>query len=86
MKSVAIKYVLLAAVICASGSCVPEESPNIIFILTDDQGYGDLGAEFPEIIDKMSGAYEKWWTEVLPHIHRVAEDPRWSQDYNPQLK
>ena len=44
MKSVAIKYVLLAAVICASGSCVPEENPNIIFILTDDQGYGDLGA------------------------------------------
>ena len=46
----------------------------------------DLASEFPEIVHKMSGAYEKWWAEVLPHIHRVAEDPRWSQDYKPPQK
>ncbi|MCP4309666.1 MAG: arylsulfatase [Bacteroidetes bacterium] len=44
----------------------------------------DLATEFPEIVYNMSEAYEKWWTEVLPYIHRVAEDPRWSQDYKPQ--
>jgi arylsulfatase A-like enzyme len=46
----------------------------------------DLASEFPEIVHTMSGAYEEWWTEVLPHIHREAEDPRWSQDYKPQQK
>lgn len=40
----------------------------------------DLAGKFPEIVDKMSGVYEKWWTEVVPYIYRVAEDPRWSQN------
>lgn len=44
----------------------------------------DLASEFPEIVQKMSGTYEQWWTEVFPHIHREAEDPRWSQDYEPK--
>jgi len=46
----------------------------------------NLASEFPEKVDNMSGAYEEWWTEVLPYIHRVAEDPRWSQDYIPKQK
>jgi arylsulfatase A-like enzyme len=46
----------------------------------------DLASEFPEIVDKMSEAYEKWWTEVLPYIQREADDPRWSQDYKPKVK
>jgi arylsulfatase A-like enzyme len=46
----------------------------------------DLASEFPEIVQKMSGTYEQWWTEVFPHIHREAEDPRWSQDFKPNQK
>jgi len=46
----------------------------------------DLASVFPEVVDKMSGAYEQWWKEVLPHTYRVAEDPRWSQDYVPPQK
>ncbi|TNF72188.1 MAG: arylsulfatase [Bacteroidetes bacterium] len=44
----------------------------------------DLASEYPEIVQKMSGTYEQWWKEVFPHIHREAEDPRWSQDYEPK--
>jgi len=46
----------------------------------------DLTSEFPGIVHKMSEAYEKWWVEVFPYIHRVAKDLRWSQDYEPQQK
>ncbi len=41
----------------------------------------DLVLKYPKIVDEMSGAYEKWWKEVFPHIHRTADDPIWSQDY-----
>ena len=43
----------------------------------------DLASEFPELVQKLSGTYEQWWSEVFPHMHREAEDPRWSQDYTP---
>ena len=58
-----------------------------LFDIVDDPAQNEnLASEFPGIIEKMSGPYEEWWTEVLPYIQRVAEDPRWSQDYNPQQK
>ena len=52
----------------------------------DAEQRDDLAVKFPEIVNKMSGAYEKWWTEVFPYIHREAEDPRWSQDFKPNQK
>jgi hypothetical protein len=45
-----------------------------------------MAPELPDVVDQMSGAYEKWWTEVLPHVHRKAKDPRWSQEYQPPPK
>ena len=38
-----IRFQLLMAVICSQMSFAAEPSPNIIFILVDDQGYYDLG-------------------------------------------
>ena len=55
-------------------------------VQTDAAQMNDLASELPETVHKMSGAYEEWWQEVFPHIHRKAEDPRWSQDYKPQQK
>lgn len=53
-------------------------------IKDDPAQLNDLASVFPEIVQKMSGNYEQWWKEVFPHIHRTAEDPRWSQDYEPE--
>jgi hypothetical protein len=64
----------------------PQRLWGLYDVLEDPDQRNDLASKFPEIVIKMSGVYEKWWTEVLPHIHREAEDPRWSQDYKPPEK
>jgi arylsulfatase A-like enzyme len=44
MKHKAIKYIpLLGMIASCSNPTEAEQSPNIIFILCDDLGYGDLG-------------------------------------------
>jgi arylsulfatase/arylsulfatase A len=42
-----IRHILVGALLCVagcSGLSTPEDHPNVILILTDDQGYGDFGA------------------------------------------
>lgn len=44
-KEISIGLMLMAGASCASSTALPAEpqKPNVIFILTDDQGWGDLG-------------------------------------------
>ena len=39
-----IKYILTLFLAVSLAACNTERPPNVIFILTDDQGYGDLGS------------------------------------------
>ena len=38
-----MKYFFLHTILLLFVYCSPDNHPNVIFILTDDQGYGDLG-------------------------------------------
>ena len=46
------------------------KQPNIIFILADDQGYGDIGAFFQQQRAKLKDASKP--TELSPHIDQLA--------------
>jgi arylsulfatase A-like enzyme len=48
-------------------------------IKNDGENSHDIVSQHPDIVKKMSDEFEQWWNEVYPHIHRKAENPRWSQ-------
>src|SRR5512137_248072 len=59
----------LAALAASSAAAQPEPRPNIVFILADDLGYGDLGSYGQRIIQ-------------TPHLDRLAaEGLRFTQFY-----
>lgn len=49
-----------------------QESPNIIFILTDDMGWGDLGSFYQNKRKKRHGTSEPWLS--TPNLDRLAEN------------
>lgn len=55
-----VESLIFAAVVLASSSRVYADAPNIVFILSDDQGYGDLSCYGSETIK-------------TPHIDSIAE-------------
>ena len=52
MKKILRQFVFLVATALTFSSCSTtiEKKPNIILIIVDDQGYGDVGAHGKEII------------------------------------
>ncbi len=63
---------LLSIVTCLSGNASPAPRPNIIFILADDLGYGDVGV-FHQNQRKDSGDRSKPWHQT-PNIDRLAAE------------
>jgi arylsulfatase A-like enzyme len=54
-----------------SGFAAPAKPPNIIFILTDDLGWGDIGVLFQNGRKARNERSEPW--HLTPHIDRMAE-------------
>jgi len=42
---------------------------NVVFIMTDDQGYGDMGFTGNEVI-------------ITPHMDQLAQESVWLEDYH----
>lgn len=49
---------------------IAQQKPNIIFILTDDLGYGDVGVFFQNLRRKAADQAKPW--HLTPHIDRMA--------------
>ena len=68
-----IRHALLCLGLGASFlSAAPAAKPNIIFILTDDLGYGDYGVFFQNLRKKKGDAKEPW--HVTPELDRMAAE------------
>ena len=71
-----IPSIALAAVMssCSTGSRAPQKNesryPNVIFILADDMGYGDLGILFQNQRAKTNDRSEPW--EFTPNLDKLA--------------
>lgn len=66
-------YTVIGIVLLVLANAIParaQKAPNIIFILTDDLGYGDIGAFFQNQRQK-SGDRSKPY-ELTPNIDQLA--------------
>lgn len=63
-------FTILAHIMCAGLLHAQPRQPNIIFIMADDQGYGDLGAFFQQQRAKLKDASKP--VELSPHLDRLA--------------
>lgn len=70
MKTIlSICLVLTTSFVTLSGNVVAAESPNVVIVISDDQGYGDLGCTGNPIIK-------------TPHIDHLASESTGLSDYH----
>ena len=67
--SIVFLFVLLALSVQSQTS---PAKPNIIFILTDDLGYGDIGVFYQNFRKKTGNRSEPWF--ATPHLDQMAND------------
>src|SRR5699024_6545420 len=59
-----------------------KKKPNIIFILTDDLGYGDLGAFYQQQRAEKKDKSEPWM--FTPHLDQLAQEgAKFTHQYSP---
>jgi len=69
MKRILTIFTILSAFVAIASATDPAEKPNIVVILTDDMGYGDLSSQGHPLIR-------------TPHLDRLAaEGQRWTSFY-----
>ena len=60
---------LFAGLLSLNGAAFKEKQPNIVFVITDDQGYGDLGCTGNPVIQ-------------TPNLDTLANESVWLTDYH----
>ncbi len=61
--------IIFSGLLTLTGAALKEKQPNIVFVITDDQGYGDLGCTGNPVIK-------------TPHLDRLANESVWLTDYH----
>jgi len=75
------RLILLAATFCSLFSSIhAQQKPNIIFILTDDLGYGDIGVFFQNQRQQSGDRSQPY--ELTPNLDKMTHDgARFTQQY-----
>ena len=69
MKLTSIALVLSFMLLTTCNTLASEQSPNVVFVITDDQGYSDLGFTGNPVIK-------------TPHLDKLAGESVWLEDFH----
>ena len=69
MKLTSLAQVLSFFLLAPCSTLAAEQSPNVVFVITDDQGYGDLGFTGNPVIK-------------TPHLDKLAGESVWLEDFH----
>ena len=61
--------IIFFGLLTLTGAALKEKQPNVVIVITDDQGYGDLGCTGNPVIK-------------TPHLDRLANESVWLTDYH----
>ncbi|MFC5050321.1 arylsulfatase [Rubritalea spongiae] len=64
-----MKKLLSTLALAAASMLCSAERPNVVFVITDDQGYGDMGFTGNSVIQ-------------TPHMDKLAKESIWLEDYH----
>src|SRR4051812_14121059 len=74
-----VAILLLPLALCGPSHASKSKRPNIIFILTDDLGYGDVGAFFQNQRREKNDRTEPW--HLTPRLDAMAAQGMQLRDY-----